>query len=84
MCISKFRSNEFYSTKRWRIGSERFGGTHLKLLGCALYKIEFEKEKGNLQVLSKKVNLMNEILARLFLRKNHVRKPHDNQIVPAK
>ena len=45
----------FDSTKIWRIGIERFGGTHLKFFGCTWYKIEFG---------SKKVKLMSEILAR--------------------
>ena len=72
-------SNEFYSTGSWRIGIERFGETHLKLSGCTWYKIEVGKEKGILEALSKKVNLMSEILARLFLRRNHQRKPHDKQ-----
>ena len=66
LCISKIRSNEFYSTESWRIGIERFGGTHLKFLGCIWYKIEFGKEKGNQEAVSKKVNLMSEILARRF------------------
>ena len=77
-------SNKCYSTESWRIGIERFGGTHLKLSGCTWYKIEVGKEKGILEALSKKVNLMSEILARLFLRRNHQRKPHDKQVVSAK
>ena len=46
LCISKLRSNEFYSAESWRIGIERFGGTHLKFSGCNWYKIEFGKGKG--------------------------------------
>ena len=45
---------------------------------------KFGKEKGNLEALSKKANLMSEILARLVLRNNHLKKPHDKQVVPAK
>ena len=47
-------------------------------------KQKFGKEKGNLEELSKKMNLMSEILARPVLRNNHLRKPHDKQVVPAK
>ena len=32
MCISKLRSNEFYSTESWRNGIERFGRTHHEIL----------------------------------------------------
>ena len=46
------------------LGFQRFGGTHLKFSGCTWYKIEFWKEKGNLEELSKKANLVSEILAR--------------------
>ena len=45
LCISRLRSNEFYSTESWRIGIESFGGTHLKFSGCTWYKTEFGKEK---------------------------------------
>ena len=56
----------------------------MKFSGCTWYKTEFRKEKGNLEALSKKVNLMSEIFARMVLRDNHLRKPHDKQIVSAK
>ena len=36
--ISKFRSNEFYSTESWRIGIERFGGTHHEILRMHLVR----------------------------------------------
>ena len=39
-----------------------------KFTGCTWYKIEFGKEEGNLEALSKKVNFMTEILARPVLR----------------
>ena len=47
-------------------------------------KSEFGIEKDHRRAISKKVNLMSEILARPVLRNNHMRKPHDKQIVPAK
>ena len=34
LCVSQLWSNEFYSADIWRIGIERFGGTHLKFSGC--------------------------------------------------
>ena len=49
LCISKLRSNEFYSSESWRIGIERFGGTHLKFSGCTWYETQFGKENGNLE-----------------------------------
>ena len=45
LCIRRFWSKEFYSTESWRIGIERFGGTHLKFSGCTRYKVEFLKKK---------------------------------------
>ena len=57
LCISRLTSNEFYSTESWRIEIERFGGTHLNSLDASWYKIEFGKEEGNLEAVSKKVNL---------------------------
>ena len=47
--ISKFRSNEFFSTESCN-GIERFSGTHFTISGW--YKIEFGKQKGNLEELS--------------------------------
>ena len=44
------------------LGFERFGGTHLKFSGCTWYKTEFGKEKGNREALSKKENLMGEVI----------------------
>ena len=53
--------------------------------GYIWYKIKIrEKKEGNLEALSKKVNLMSEILARPVLRNEHLKKPHDKQIVTAK
>ena len=82
--VLKLSTNEFYSTEIWRIGFERFGGTHLKFSGCNLDKNEFWKENGNLEALSEGVNFMSEIFARPGRRNNHLRKPHDKQIEPAK
>ena len=47
-------------------------------------KLNSGKNKGNLEALSRKVNLMSGIFARLVLRHNHWRKPHDKKVVPAK
>ena len=41
----------------------------MKFSGCTWYKTEFGKEKGVLEAVPKKVNLMSEILARLFFEK---------------
>ena len=56
-CISRLGSNEYCSVESWRIGIERFCGTHLKFSGCIWYKIEFGKGKGNLEALSRKGEL---------------------------
>ena len=57
---------------------------HLKFSGCIWYKTEFGKEKGNPEAVSKKVNLMSEILARPVWSNNHLRKRHYTQIASAK
>ena len=46
MCISKFRSNVFYSTESKRIGIERFGGTHHEILRMHLVRTKFRERKG--------------------------------------
>ena len=46
MCISKLRSNELYSSESWRIGIQRFGGTHQKFLGCIWYETKIRERKG--------------------------------------
>ena len=79
LCISKFRSEEVYSTETWASQIERFGGTHHKIL-----KTEFGTQKGHLEALSTKVTLISEILARQSLRKEHRRGPHDKKIAPAR
>ena len=65
--------------KARKIGIERSGGTH-QTPGTK----QFRQRKDNLEALSKKVNLMSEIPARPVLRNEHLRKPHDKQIVTAK
>ena len=47
-------------------------------------KFKFGEEKGHQEEKSKKVNRKSEILARLSLRKEHLRKPHDKKSTPAK
>ena len=42
------------------------------------------KKKGNPEAPSEKATLISKILARPVLRNNHLRKPHDKQVVPAK
>ena len=59
-------------------------GHTIKFSGALGTKFKFGKEKGHLEALSKKVNLMSEILARPSLRKEHLRKPQDKKNVPAK
>ena len=46
LCISRRRSNEFYSTESWKIGIERFGGTHHEILGMHLVRNKFRERKG--------------------------------------
>ena len=51
LCISKFRSNEFYSTESWRIGIERLGGTHHEILRMYLVQNlirERERQSGGI------------------------------------
>ena len=57
-----------------------------KFSGCTWNETEFVffLNKGSLEALSKKVNFIREILARMVLRDNHLRKPHDKQIVSSK
>ena len=45
LCVSKLRSNEFYSTESWRIGIERFGETHLKFPGCIWHETKIRERK---------------------------------------
>ena len=56
----------------------------MKFLGCTWYELKFGKGKDNLEALSKKVNIMSEILARPVRRIEHLREPHDKQIETAK
>ena len=52
--ISNIRSNVFHCTESWRIGIERFDGTHLKFSRYKWYKIIFDEEKDNLVTVFKK------------------------------
>ena len=45
LCFPRLRSSEFYSTERWRIGIERFGGTHQKFSGCIWYETKNSGKK---------------------------------------
>ena len=45
MCISNFRSNEFCSSESWRIGIERFGGTHNEILRMHLVRSKIRERK---------------------------------------
>ena len=56
----------------------------IKFSGRTWCEIRIRERKGHLEALYKKVNFMCEILARLSLRKGHLRKPHDKKIAPAK
>ena len=46
LCISKFRSKEVYSAESWRIGIERFGGTHQKILRMHLVRNWMREREG--------------------------------------
>ena len=46
LCISRLRSNEFYSTESWRIGIERFGGTHHEVFRMHLVRNWIRERKG--------------------------------------
>ena len=59
-------------------------GHALKFSGRTWYEVQIRERKGHLEALSKKANLMSEILARRSLMKEHLRKPHDKKRTPAK
>ena len=81
--ISRVRSNSILQ-KAGELGLNASAG-HDEILRMHLVRNWIrERKKGNLEALSKKVNLMSEILARPVLRNEHLRKPHDKQIVTAK
>ena len=46
LCISKLRSNEFYSSESWRVGIERFGETHHEILGMHLLRTKIRERTG--------------------------------------
>ena len=56
--------------KAGELGLNAPAGHTMKFSGRTWYELIFGKEKGNLEALSRKVNLMSEILARPFLRRN--------------
>ena len=70
LCISKLRSVNYILRKVEELGLNASAGHTMKFSGCTWYKIEFGKEKGNLEALSEKVKLLREILARPVLRRN--------------
>ena len=69
-CVSKFRFKEVFSAEILAKEIERFEETHQKILMMHLVRNSIrERKQGNLEALTKKVNLMSEILARQSLRK---------------
>ena len=80
----KIQSKEVYSAESWANENERFDGTHHIILRTHLVRNSNSGKNGHLETISKKVNLMSEILARPSLRKKHLRKPQDKKSVPAK
>ena len=52
LCISKLRSNEFYSSESWRVGIERFGETQHEILGMHLLRTKIRertRQSGGIQ-----------------------------------
>ena len=75
LCISRLRSNEFHSTAGHTWNSQNALGL----------KLNSGKKKGIWRHYPKRwTSWAKSFLARLVLRNNHLRKPHDKQIVPAK
>ena len=72
-CVSQESDpTNFILRKVEELGLNASAGHTMKFLGCIWYE------------LSKKANLMSEILARSVLRNEHLRKPQDKQIVTVK
>ena len=69
--------------KAGELGLNASAGQTMKFSGCIWYENSIKK-RAIWKHYPKKVNLMSEILARPVLRNEHLRKPHDKQIVPAK
>ena len=69
--------------KAGELRSNASAGHTIKLSERTWYQI-LSREKGHLKKLSKNVNLMSEIFARLNLRMEHLRRLPDKKIVPAK
>ena len=71
-CVSQNSDPKKYIL--WKAGQTRLNasvGHAVKFSGRTWYEVQIRerKEKGHLEALSKKANLMNEILARRSLRK---------------
>ena len=58
-------------------GLNASAGPTMKFLDALVTNQNLGKKKDNLEALSKKVNLMSEILARPVRRNEHLREPHD-------
>ena len=57
--------------KAGEMGLNASAGHTMKFLGCIWNEKKIGKEEDNLEALSKKVNLMSEILARLLFEEQH-------------
>ena len=64
----------FVLWKAGEFGLNASAGHTMKFSGRTGTKLKFGKEKGNLEAVSKKVNLVSEILARPVRRNNHTSK----------
>ena len=65
-----------------KAGQTRLNAT--KFSGRTWYEIQIRERKGHLEALSRKVNLMSEILARPSLGRERLRKPQVKKGVPVK
>ena len=75
LCISKLRSNEFYSTESWRNWDWTLRRDTIEILRMQLgTELKFEKRWPS----------WAKSLRARFLRNNSLEKPHDTQVVPAK
>ena len=95
-CLFRLADGEEMPSKRSKKESAQGAVAFLKqrkVQGCVSQNSDPKKsilrKAGQLKenasvVLSKKVTLMSEILARLSLKKEHLRRPHDKKIAPAK
>ena len=75
LCISEFRSKEVYSAEAGQTRLNASARHTIKFSGRTLCEIQIrERKKGHLEVLSKKVKPMSEILARPSWRKERLRR----------